>query len=224
MSIKKDAQNTINKRFRGFYPVVIDIESAGFHAKTDALLEIAIVTLKMNTLGWLQIDDTLHFHVIPFRGSIIQAESVAFNKIDPFNPLRGAVSEKKALKKIFKFVKKKININQCKKGILVAHNANFDHNFLMAATRRTGIINNPFHSFTTFDTAALSGLVFGQTVLAKACKIAGIPFDTSQAHSALYDTKQTAHLFCELVNRWKRLGGWPTHLSHRKKRDEIKSI
>ena len=33
-------------RFRGFYPVVIDVETAGFNAKTDALLEIAAITLK----------------------------------------------------------------------------------------------------------------------------------------------------------------------------------
>lgn len=221
MSIKKDLQSAINKRFRGFYPVVIDIESAGFHAQTDALLEIAIITLKMNRLGWLKIDDTLHFHIVPFPGSIIKEESVAFNKIDPFNPLRGAVSEKNALKKIFQLVRKKIKINKCKKGILVAHNATFDHNFLMAASKRSKIIKNPFHPFTTFDTAALSGLILGQTVLAKACQSAGIPFDTTQAHSALYDTMQTAYLFCELVNRWKRLGGWPPIISHRKKHDEI---
>ncbi|VAX76417.1 ribonuclease T [Buchnera aphidicola] len=221
MPIKKDTRFTINNRFRGFYPVVIDIESAGFHAKTDALLEIAIVTLKMNHLGWLKIADTLHFHIIPFKGSIIKKESVEFNKIDPFNPLRGAISEKNALENIFRLVRKKIDEHSCKKGILVAHNASFDHNFLMAASKRSGIIKNPFHPFTTFDTATLSGLIFGQTVLAKACQIAGIPFDISQAHSALYDTKKTAHLFCELVNRWKRLGGWPPQTSHRKKYDEI---
>ncbi|VFP81046.1 Ribonuclease T [Buchnera aphidicola (Cinara kochiana kochiana)] len=221
MSKKKNLRFTIKNRFRGFYPVVIDIESAGFQPKTDALLEIAIVTLKMNKLGWLMIDDTLHFHIIPFKGSIIKAESVAFNKIDPFNPLRGAVSEQNALTNIFKLVKKKINTNNCKKGILVAHNSNFDHKFLMAATKRVKCIKNPFHPFTTFDTAALSGLIFGQTVLAKACQIAGIPFDATQAHSALYDTMQTAYLFCELVNRWKRLGGWPPNISHRQKTDEI---
>lgn len=217
MSIYKTRYCSLSYRFRGFYPVVIDIESAGFHAKTDALLEIAIVTLKMNKLGWLKIDDTLHFHIIPFKGSIIKAESVAFNKIDPFNPLRGAISEKDALKKIFHLVRKKIISNKCKKGIIVAHNANFDHTFLMAASNRVGVKKNPFHPFTTLDTAALSGLILGQTVLAKACKIAGISFDTTQAHSALYDTIQTAHLFCELVNRWKRLGGWPPSILNRKK-------
>lgn len=209
MLINQNLRISLCHRFRGFYPVVIDIESAGFHAKTDALLEIAIVTLKMNSLGWLKIDETLHFHIKPFKGSLIRAESVAFNKIDPFNPLRGAISEQDALKCIFKLVQKKIHENNCKRGIIVAHNANFDHNFLMAASERVGNLKNPFHPFTTFDTAALSGLILGQTVLAKACKTAGIPFDTTQAHSALYDTMQTAYLFCELVNRWKRLGGWP---------------
>lgn len=212
MSINQDKKYLLNNRFRGFYPVVIDIESAGFQPKTDALLEIAIVTLKMNEAGWLKIDDTLHFHIIPFKGSIINSESVAFNKIDPFNPLRGAINEQDALKKIFKLVKKKILINQCKKGIIVAHNANFDYNFLMAVSKRVPNLKNPFHPFTTFDTATLSGLILGQTVLAKACQIAGISFDVSKAHSALYDAMKTAYLFCELVNRWKRLGGWPPNL------------
>jgi DNA polymerase III epsilon subunit-like protein len=40
-------------------------------------------------------------------------------------------------------------------------------------------------------------------------------FDGTQAHSALYDTEQTAQLFCEIVNRWKRLGGWPLPVATR---------
>ncbi|MBK0814798.1 ribonuclease T, partial [Escherichia coli O25b:H4-ST131] len=79
----------------------------------------------------------------------------------------------------------------------------------MTAAERAGLKRNPFHPFVTFDTAALSGLALGQTVLSKACIAAGMPFDGAQAHSALYDTEQTAQLFCEIVNRWKRLGGWP---------------
>ncbi|MCW2483623.1 exonuclease domain-containing protein, partial [Candidatus Symbiopectobacterium sp. NZEC135] len=110
---------------------------------------------------------------------------------------------------IFKMVRKGIKDRGCNRGIIVAHNANFDHSFLMAAAERCGLKRNPFHPFATFDTAALSGLVLGQTVLAKACMTAGIAFDSAQAHSALYDTQQTTALFCELVNRWKRLGGWP---------------
>lgn len=201
--------NALSDRFRGFYPVVIDIESAGFNAKTDALLEIAAVTLKMDEDGWLQLDQTLHFHVEPFEGAILHPEALAFNGIDPANPLRGAVNEYDALHAIFKQVRKGIKDQGCNRAIVVAHNANFDHSFMMAAAERAALKRNPFHPFATFDTAALSGLVLGQTVLAKACKAAGIAFDASQAHSALYDTERTAELFCELVNRWKRLGGWP---------------
>ncbi|AUX93359.1 ribonuclease T [Mixta gaviniae] len=201
--------NALSDRFRGFYPVVIDVETAGFNAKTDALLEIAAVTLKMDEQGWLQLDQTMHFHVEPFEGAVLQPEALAFNGIDPHNPLRGAVSEYEALHEIFKLVRKGLKDRGCNRAIMVAHNANFDHSFMMAAAERAGLKRNPFHPFATFDTAALSGLVVGQTVLAKACKAAGIAFDATQAHSALYDTERTAELFCELVNRWKRLGGWP---------------
>ncbi|WP_058909913.1 ribonuclease T [Entomohabitans teleogrylli] len=196
-------------RFRGFYPVVIDVETAGFNAKTDALLEIAAITLKMDSQGWLAVDQTLHFHVAPFEGAVLNPEALAFNGIDPHNPLRGAVSEYDALHAIFKAIRKGMKDADCSRAIMVAHNATFDHSFMMAAAERASLKRNPFHPFVTFDTAALSGLALGQTVLAKACIAAGIKFDSSQAHSALYDTEQTALLFCEIVNRWKRLGGWP---------------
>ncbi|WP_034914548.1 MULTISPECIES: ribonuclease T [Erwinia] len=201
--------NVLSGRFRGFYPVVIDVETAGFDARSNALLEIAAVTLKMNQDGWMEKDATLHFHVEPFVGSVLQPEALAFNGIDPTNPLRGAVSEYHALHEIFKLVRKGIKDQGCNRAIMVAHNATFDLSFVNAAAERASLKRNPFHPFVTFDTAALSGLVLGQTVLAKACAAARIPFDSSQAHSALYDTEQTAELFCELVNRWKRLGGWP---------------
>jgi ribonuclease T len=208
MADKSDL-NALSGRFRGFYPVVIDVETAGFSARTDALLEIAAVTLRMDSEGWLMRDETLHFHVEPFEGALLQPEALAFNGIDPHNPLRGAVSEYDALHAIFKAVRKGMKEQNCNRAIIVAHNATFDHSFLMAAAERAGLKRNPFHPFATFDTAALSGLVLGQTVLAKACITAGIEFDSTQAHSAIYDTEQTALLFCELVNRWKRLGGWP---------------
>jgi len=206
---ESNSPNALNQRFRGFYPVVIDVETVGFNAQTDALLEIAATTLKMDEEGWIQLDQTLHFHVEPFVGSLLHPEALAFTGIDPSNPLRGAVSEYEALHAIFKMVRKGIKDTGCNRAIMVAHNATFDLNFMNAAAERASLKRNPFHPFATFDTAALSGLVLGQTVLAKACKAAGMDFDSTQAHSALYDTQQTAILFCELVNRWKRLGGWP---------------
>ncbi len=210
---EKNDTNILSSRFRGYYPVVIDVETAGFNAKTDALLEIAAVTLQMDQEGWLHPDETLHFHIEPFLGANLQPEALAFNGIDPGNPLRNSISEYDALQAIFKVVYQGIKDKNCNRAVVVAHNANFDHSFIMAAAERAGLKRNPFHPFTTFDTAALSGLVLGQTVLAKACIAAGIAFDSSQAHSALYDTGQTAGLFCELVNRWKRLGGWPLPLT-----------
>ncbi len=188
---------------------MIDAETAGFNAKTDALLEIAAITLKMDEQGWLMPDTTLHFHVEPFVGANLQPEALAFNGIDPNDPDRGAVSEYEALHEIFKVVRKGIKASGCNRAIMVAHNANFDHSFMMAAAERASLKRNPFHPFATFDTAALAGLALGQTVLSKACQTAGMDFDSTQAHSALYDTERTAVLFCEIVNRWKRLGGWP---------------
>lgn len=199
----------LKDRFRGFYPVVIDVETAGFNADTDALLEIAAVTLKMDSEGWLHPDQTIQFNIYPFAGANLNPEALAFTGINPDDPSRQAVSEYEALHAIFKLVRKGMKESDCGRAVMVAHNAQFDHRFTMAAAQRAGLKRNPFHPFATFDTAALSGLVLGQTVLAKACIAAGMSFDNEQAHSALYDTEQTASLFCELVNRWKRLGGWP---------------
>lgn len=207
--IKNKKINNLNNRFRGFYPVVIDIETSGVNYKKNALLEIAIITLKMDNYGWIKKDKILHYHIKPFIGSIIEKKSLEFNKIDPYSPFRKAINEHNALKYIFNFINKEIKNKKFKKAILVAHNVIFDLNFINAAVKRSEIIDNPFHNFVTFDTAALSGLVFGQTVLAKACKAIGMNFDINQAHSALYDVIKTAKLFCFIVNYWKKLGGWP---------------
>ena len=199
----------LKDRFRGYYPVVLDVETAGFTPKTDALLEMAATTLKMDQDGWMSIDQTIHFHVEPFEGANIEKAAIEFNGIDPFNPLRGAVSEHDALHETFKIIRKGMKAEDCNRAIVVAHNATFDHSFIMAASERASLKRNPFHPFATFDTAALSGLALGQTVLAKACRAAEIPFDNDEAHSALYDTERTAELFCYIVNKWKALGGWP---------------
>lgn len=197
------------KRFRGFFPVVIDVETAGFNNKTDALLEIAVSLLKMDDQGELSIDKTLHFHVEPFDGANIERSAIEFNGIDPFSPLRGAVKEDVAIKEICKAVRKAQKEAGCQRSVVVAHNAAFDHGFLNAAIERNNIKRTPFHPFVSFDTTTLAGLAVGQTVLAKACRAAGIDFDNSQAHSALYDTERTAELYCYIVNKWQALGGWP---------------
>ncbi|WP_286237404.1 ribonuclease T [Neptuniibacter halophilus] len=195
-------------RFRGFLPVVVDVETAGFNARTDALLEIAAVTLTMDENGFLIIDQSFEAQVEPFEGANLERSALEFTGIDPFDPEREAVPEREAMEEIFKPVRKAIKAHDCKRAVLVGHNASFDQGFVNAAANRSDIKRNPFHPFSTFDTATLAGLAFGQTVLAKACQAAGIEFDGKQAHSALYDTMKTAELFCIIVNRWKELGGW----------------
>ncbi|QJC36009.1 ribonuclease T [Enterobacteriaceae endosymbiont of Donacia cincticornis] len=199
----------LSSRFRGFYPVVIDIETSGFNFKYNAILEISLITLKMNN-GWLQKNKTLHFHVLPFKGSRISPDALAFNGINIHTSLRGAITEIEVLKIIFKKITKDLKKNKCKKAVVVAHNASFDHSFLMESIKRNKMeINNPFHSFVIFDTTSMCSLILGQTVLAKSCHKIGISFDSNRAHSALYDANRTAELFCKLVNNWKIKGGWP---------------
>jgi ribonuclease T len=197
-------------RFRNYLPVVIDIECGGFNAKTDAILEISAVILGMSEKGILEVEQTFFHRIIPFEGANIEAAALKFTGIDPFHPLRIARSEKDVFDDMFKIIRGAMKLNQCKRAILVAHNAHFDHGFINAAVARHDIKRNPFHPFSSFDTATLSGLAFGQTVLARACEAAGMDFDNNEAHSARYDAEKTAQLFCGIVNRWKALGGWPT--------------
>ncbi|RDE25348.1 ribonuclease T [Motiliproteus coralliicola] len=198
----------MSERFRGYLPVVIDVETAGFNPKTDALLEVAASLLTMDDEGLLIPDQTIDCNVEPFEGANLEKAALEFTGIDPYSPFREAVSEKEALEQIFKPIRKAIKAHGCKRAILVGHNAAFDLSFINAACERAEIKRNPFHPFSCFDTATLAGLAFGQTVLAKACEVAGIDFDNRQAHSAAYDTERTAELFSLIVNRWKELGGW----------------
>ena len=197
------------ERFRGFLPVVVDVETGGFNCATDALLEIAATPILMDHDGQVYLDQTHFFRVEPFDGANIEQAALEFTGIKLDHPLRMAVSEAHALTEIFKHVRKAVKSAGCKRAVLVGHNAFFDLGFVNAAVERTEIKRNPFHPFSCFDTATLGGLAYGQTVLAKACAAAGIDFDGREAHSARYDTEKTAELFCAIVNRWRDMGGWP---------------
>jgi len=207
---KTNDKTLFAQRFRGYFPVVIDVETAGFNAKTDALLEIAACTLVLDeATGDFLIDEKICFNVEPFKGANLEPAALDFTGIDPTNPLRGAVDEDHALKEMFKLVRKKMKAAGCQRAVMVAHNAAFDLGFLNAAIERCNIKRSPFHPFVSFDTTTLAGLAYGQTVLAKACEAAEIEFSNSEAHTALYDTEKTTELFCSIVNKWKNLGGWP---------------
>lgn len=192
-------------RFRGFLPVVVDVETGGFDAQRHALLEIAAIPLRMDAAGRLHPGETLHAHVDAFPGAELDPKSLEITGIDPWNPLRGALPEREALDAVFSGVRNATREAGCQRAVLVGHNAHFDLNFLNAAVARTGHKRNPFHPFSCLDTVSLAGLAFGQTVLSKAAEAAGLAWDSRLAHSAIYDAEITAALFCLVHNRWQAL-------------------
>ena len=201
-------ENSVADRFRGFPAVVIDVETGGFNHETDALLEVAAVMLDCDApRGWY-LHTTIAHHIKPFEGANLDPSALEFNKIDPFHPFRLAIDEGVALDLIFDAIRQEIARHGCSRAILVGHNPAFDLAFIKAAAARAGVKNLPFHHFSTFDTAALAGVAYGQTVLARAVQAAGFDWDAAEAHSAVYDADRTAKLFCEIVNRWDRV---PSH-------------
>jgi ribonuclease T len=189
------------RRFRGFLPVVIDVETGGFHPTTDALLEVAAVMIDIGPDGVLRRGQTHDYHIQPFEGARLDPAALAITGIDPFHPLRPALPERDALGRVFREIRRSIRAYNCRRAILVGHNAAFDLAFLNAAIARAQVKRNPFHPFSCFDTATLAGAALGQTVLAKALAVAGLAWDPSSAHSAAYDAERAADIFCLICNR-----------------------
>jgi len=204
MSISSSATR-MAQRFRGFLPIIVDVETGGFDCERHALLEIAAIIIRMDDEGWVHPEPAISTHVEAFAGSLLDPKSLEITGIDPDHPFRGALPEKEALEVIFKPVRAALRTNDCQRAILVGHNAAFDLGFLNAAIRRSAHKRSPFHLFSCFDTVTLGGLAFGQTVLSRAVEASGRTWDAREAHSAVYDTERTAELFCDVVNRWKRM-------------------
>lgn len=203
MSDRDTAFVPMGRRFRGFLPVVIDVETGGFDASTDALLQIGAVILHMDSKGELYRDRSLSYQLEPFDGARLDPRSLAVNGIDPYHPLRLAVPERQGLEDLFKQVRSEVKANRCNRAILVGHNAAFDLAFLNSAVARNDVKRNPFHGFSCLDTVSFAAMAYGQTVLARAVQAANLSWDSSEAHSALYDAEKTAELFCTVINRWQ---------------------
>jgi ribonuclease T len=193
------------ERFRGFLPVVVDVETGGFDAERDALLEICAIVVHMDDNGHVYPGEPVSTHVVPFPGANIDPRALEITGIDPTHPFRDAKDERDALDLIFQPVRKAVRHYECQRAILVGHNAAFDLGFVNAAIRRTGHKRSPFHPFSAFDTVSFAGLAYGQTVLSRAVQAAGLAWDGDEAHSAVYDAERTAELFCQIINRWKTL-------------------
>ena len=191
-------------RFRGFLPVIVDLETGGFDAEKNAILQVAAVQVTFEE-DQLVIADEWEKSVIPYMGSIIEPEALKVTGIVLSNENREAESEHAVLSEMFSIVRKAIKREECHRAILVAHNAAFDQQFMLRAAERNNIKRNPFHPFSFIDTASLAAVAYGHTVLREACLRAGIAFNQEKAHDALYDASRTAELFCSIVNGWEQL-------------------
>ncbi len=195
----------IAERFRGFLPVIVDVETGGFDVERHALLEIAAVVVRMDEEGMIHPEPVVSTHVQPFEGSELDPRSMEITGIDPHHPFRAALPERQALDHIFGPVRRAVRDAGCQRAILVGHNAAFDVAVLNAAIRRTQHKKSPFHPFSCFDTVTLGGLAYGQTVLSRAVEASGQRWDSREAHAAVYDAERTAELFCSVVNRWREM-------------------
>ena len=189
-------------RFRGYLPVVVDVETGGFDWNRHALLEIAAVPLELDDAGKLVCGKTASVHLDPAPGTEIDPKSLEITGIRLDHPFSLAKPEKEALDHIFAAVRAAVRRHECQRAILVGHNAHFDLNFLNAAVARVQHKRNPFHPFSVFDTVTLAGVAYGQTVLGRAMKAAGLAWNGEEAHSAVYDAEKTAALFCTVANQW----------------------
>ncbi|MDD6319227.1 MAG: exonuclease domain-containing protein [Succinatimonas hippei] len=200
----------ISKRFRGFLPVVVDVETAGFDPEKNALLEVAAMPLALNDKGIMVPGEIFSANIRPFEGSVLVEENLKFLGIDPYAADRNIQDEKESITALFRFVHRAVKAAHCKKALLTGHNGSFDLGFVNAAGRRAGLEKkNPFHPFTVLDTSTVGALVFGHTVLAKACMGAHINYEGKNAHGAAYDTKVEAELFCAAYNRFTTFCGLP---------------
>jgi len=197
------------ERFRGYLPVIVDVETGGFDWNRNALLEIAAIPIELDAEGRYIPGEVFSAHIEPAPGTTIDPKSLEVTGIQVDNPLRGALPERDGLDTVFTPVRAAAKRHGCQRAILVGHNAHFDLNFLNAAVARVGHKRNPFHPFSVFDTVTMAGMAYGQTVLARAIQAAGFDWDQEEAHSAIYDAQQTARLFCVIANAWPTLRAGP---------------
>ena len=197
----------LSERFRGYLPVVLDLETGAFDHQANPILQLACCFLQMQD-DRLLIKSQVSWDVEPVAGLVVEPASLKVTGIDLEDHARHAMEEAAVLREFFSMVRAEMKTSGCHRAIIVAHNAAFDQGFLHTACARQAIKRNPFHPFTTLDTATLGALAYGHTVLREACRRADIDFSEARAHGAAYDADRTAELFCHIVNTWDFQTAW----------------
>src|SRR5690606_7240156 len=196
------ATRPMAERFRGYLPVVVDVETGGFDWNRHALLEIAAVPIELDDAGNYVPGEVAHAHIAPAEGTSIDPKSLEVTGIKIGHPLRGEVDERTGLDAVFVPVRAAVQEHGCQRAIMGGRHAHCGRHVRNAAVPRVQHTRNPFHPFSVFDTVTMAGLAYGQTVLARAAMAAGVGWDPAEAHSAVYDAQQTARLFCIIANAW----------------------
>jgi ribonuclease T len=186
------------KELNGMLPVVVDLETTGVDYNQHAILEIACIFVHCDK-KLSPHESVFHEHVKAFSGAKTDPKAMSLHGIPLHHPFRFAKSEKEVLEALNEELGQQLQEQKCHRAILVGHNAHFDLSFLNASYNRTGV-KSLFHRFCVLDTVTLSAALLGETVLAKALYKTRIGFNPGLAHGALYDAKQTAKLFCHLMN------------------------
>ncbi|RIY32427.1 hypothetical protein CJP74_04660 [Psittacicella melopsittaci] len=194
------------KRFRGFYPLVVDIETTGIDYKENSIIQIAAVALTFDKDLNLVPYAELKLNVHPLAGKKINPDSIAITKINPFDYQRKAVDLSTALTALCKFARGAQKAHNCKRTVLTAHNVDFDKSFIYHYLEQCKVKRIPFHPFTAFDTSVLGAVFLGESRLKVAInKLPNETFDTSKAHDALFDAHECAKLFAYCVDSSKEM-------------------
>src|SRR5690606_1545008 len=107
-SLPSGPRTPMAARFRGYLPVVVDVETGGFNCATDALLEIAATTIGMDEGGFLYPEHSQYFHAESVTRANIAQAALDFTRIRLDHTLRMAVSEEHALTEIFRSLLKSL--------------------------------------------------------------------------------------------------------------------
>ncbi len=192
-----------SRRFRGFLPVVIDVETGGFHlAAPTRCWRSPPSSSRWTTPAGCAAARRMRFTCKPFEGARLDPVSLEVNGIDPWHPLRPAIDEADALQRLFREIRTAIRAH----ALPARHSrrATTRPSIWASSTRRSSAPASSAIRFirsraSTPRRSAASAL--GQTVLRARRAAGGHRMGSAAARTrAAYDAERTADLFCHICN------------------------